>query len=70
LAAAWEEMLAALADYKKIHGDCNVPAIWKDNPKLGMWCGTQRRDYKSKRLSPDRAERLRQLGFRLISSVK
>jgi superfamily II DNA or RNA helicase len=68
LALAWEEMLSALADYKKIYGDCNVPVKWAGNPKLGMWCGTQRRDHKSKKLSPEREARLRHIGFRLIST--
>jgi superfamily II DNA or RNA helicase len=65
LAARWNEMFAALADYKNTHGNCNVPSAWKENPKLGMWCGTQRRDYKSQKLSIDRAEQLIQIGFRL-----
>ena len=63
LAAAWEEMFAALATYKQIHGDCNVPRTWHDNPALGIWCGNQRPNYKSNKLSPDRIVRLEQLGF-------
>jgi len=62
-AAAWEEMFAELVAYKKAHGDCNVPAIWKDNPSLGMWCYVQRRTYRVNKLSPDHIKRLEQLGF-------
>jgi len=63
LAAAWGEMFAELTDYKKAHGDCNVPAVWKDNPKLGMWCNTQRTLYRKNKLPPNRVARLEQLGF-------
>ena len=60
---AWEEMFAALSDYRQKHGDCNVPQRWKDNPDLGVWCATQRRVYKNNELSPERVERLEKLGF-------
>jgi len=59
----WEEMFAELVAYKKAHGDCNVPAVWKDNPSLGMWCYVQRRAYRINKLSPDHIKRLEQLGF-------
>lgn len=63
LAAAWEEMFAALCAYKLTHGDGNVPKRGKDNPQLGVWCGVQRRAYKTNKLSPDRVKRLEELGF-------
>ena len=63
LTAAWEQMFAELAAYKQTHGDCNVPNRCAGNPKLGSWCGTQRAEYRSKTLSPDRVTRLEQLGF-------
>ena len=59
----WGEMYAALSAYKQIHGDCHVPAGWKDNPKLGSWCANQRTRYKNRKLSADRVKRLEQLGF-------
>jgi hypothetical protein len=49
---AWEEMFASLADYKRIHGHCNVPDKWQDNPRLGIWCTKQRQTYKDVLLSP------------------
>ena len=64
LAVAWEEMFAALIDYKQTHGDCNVPNRWKGNPKLGRWCGTQAYNYKNGMLSPVRIKRLESLGFK------
>ena len=60
---AWEEMFAALVAYKQTHGDCDVPTKWKDNPKLGGWCQTQRTVYKNNKLSTDRVKRLERLGF-------
>jgi len=59
----WEEYFVALAAYNEAHGDCNVPAEWKDNPKLARWCNRQRKAYKEKRLSPDRIKRLEAIGF-------
>jgi hypothetical protein len=44
--AAWEDRLSELADYCKIKGHCNVPKIYSENPKLGQWAGTQRKQYK------------------------
>jgi hypothetical protein len=29
--------LSELADYRKIHGHCNVPAKYSENTKLGNW---------------------------------
>ena len=51
---------------KQVHGDCNVPAQWKDDPKLGSWCSTQRKAYKNNELSPDRIRRLKDLSFRFV----
>jgi hypothetical protein len=46
LAAAWEDCLSELADYRKIHGHCNVPDIYSENTKLGYWVGRQRTQYR------------------------
>ncbi len=61
--AAWEEMFAALVQYKKDHGDCNVPARWSENPKLGIWVGVQRRNKQANQLNPALVRRLEQIGF-------
>jgi hypothetical protein len=29
---AWEDRLSELADYRKFHGNCNVPRIYSENP--------------------------------------
>ncbi|NIN00078.1 MAG: hypothetical protein GTO24_19000, partial [candidate division Zixibacteria bacterium] len=63
IATAWEEMFSALLEYKKAHGDCNVPAKWSENPRLGRWVHKQRRDRKKSRLSTERIRRLDEVGF-------
>jgi len=63
LDSTWEEMFVTLAAYKQGQGDCNVPAEWKENPKLGQWCNVQRRTYRKNKLSAERIQRLEKLGF-------
>jgi hypothetical protein len=41
--AAWEAQLARLAAYKAVHGDCNVPQRWAEDPRLGIWVTDQQR---------------------------
>ena len=66
---AWNEMFAALSAYKHDHGNCNVPALWKENPSLGKWCSNQRTSYRIKRLTDDRIKRLRDIGFQFVVRV-
>ncbi len=61
--AEWDEMFAALSDYKAIHGDCNVPAAWPENERLGRWVATQRSDKKSRRIGEEHVARLKTLEF-------
>jgi hypothetical protein len=42
----WEERLRELADYRRIHGHCNVPRSNGENAKLANWVGTQRTEYR------------------------
>jgi hypothetical protein len=44
--AAWEDRLDELAEYCKIHGNCNVPKCYSKNSKLASWVASQRRQYK------------------------
>jgi hypothetical protein len=44
--SAWEVRLSELADYRRIHGHCNVPQRYSENTKLGSWVGTQRSQYR------------------------
>jgi hypothetical protein len=66
---AWEDRLSELADYRKIHGHCNIPGNNSENPKLGMWVTDQRRQYrlqldgKKSPLTTLRIQALESLGF-------
>jgi hypothetical protein len=44
--AAWKDHLSELADYRKIHGHCNVPRNYSENAKLAAWVAKQRKQYK------------------------
>ena len=53
----------ALENYKGERGHCNVPYSYKPNPKLGLWCGSQRYLKNKGTLSDERLERLLGIGF-------
>lgn len=61
--SVWEENFRALEQYKKVHGDCNVPAKWPENRALGTWIRVQRRTKFSGKISEERVKRLTALGF-------
>jgi hypothetical protein len=61
---SWDESYDALVEYKKQHGDCNVPARYKEDTALGKWINIQRGNrYCSKKLTPEKKGKLTQLGF-------
>jgi hypothetical protein len=68
----WGDHLSELADYRKIHGHCNVPQRYSENKKLGEWVATQRKLYKShfrgkaSRIIPFRIQALESLGFEWV----
>jgi hypothetical protein len=33
----WEKRYAELCEFKRIHGHCEVPQAYSDNPRLGKW---------------------------------
>jgi superfamily II DNA or RNA helicase len=59
----WEEGFFRLKEYKKLQGDCLVPAKYctSDGFQLGSWVGVQR--LKANKPSPDRIDRLNAIGF-------
>ena len=59
----WWTLFAELDEYKRDHGDCNVPFTFYPNPKLGRWVSNQRQLYKRKDLSDERIEALERIGF-------
>eukprot|EP00547_Thalassionema_nitzschioides_P016770 CAMPEP_0194235998 /NCGR_PEP_ID=MMETSP0158-20130606/3355_1 /TAXON_ID=33649 /ORGANISM="Thalassionema nitzschioides, Strain L26-B" /LENGTH=226 /DNA_ID=CAMNT_0038969631 /DNA_START=58 /DNA_END=738 /DNA_ORIENTATION=+ len=40
--AKWEQMFRDLLEYKKKHGDCDVPCKYPPNKALGLWVTRQR----------------------------
>jgi len=60
---SWSEMYAALAEYQRVHGDCNVPRDWPENPHLRTWIQMQRQVRKANRLEQGQVEQLDKLGF-------
>jgi hypothetical protein len=66
---AWEDLLSELADYRKIHGNCNVPQSYCENAKLSKWVATQRSNYrlqvkgKESQMILHRVQALESLGF-------
>jgi hypothetical protein len=66
---AWEDCLSELADYRKIHGHCNVPKRYSENTKLTRWVGTQRTQYrlhlegKTSSMTNFRIQALKDIGF-------
>ncbi len=60
----WEESLAALAEFRRVHGHTDIPADWREDRPLALWAQRQRNEYKKGRLSAERADRLDALQFR------
>jgi hypothetical protein len=64
----WQSQFEKLKEYKRIHGDCNVPRNWKENYSLGRWVYNQRTQYRRMKTTEsvdnlDRFQKLDQLGF-------
>ena len=38
----WEVRFQQLVEYKRVHGNCNVPCTYNANPQLGNWVNNQR----------------------------
>ena len=60
----WENMFFRLTEYKKIHGDCNVPFDWvQDAVPLGKWVKALRRNYQNRKLNHTQVKHLKEIGF-------
>jgi hypothetical protein len=59
----WNRMIAALVEYKALHGDCRVPLQYPGNPQLGRWVSRQRFLRKRGGLGQDRLHVLDELRF-------
>jgi hypothetical protein len=68
-AATYSTRLEQLRQYKVRHGDCLVPREWPENPQLGSWAASQRKQYrsllngKSSSLTKERRVELDSMGF-------
>ena len=74
--AEWDTKFNELVAYKDTHGgSCNVPRRYAENPQLGSWVSTQRKQYNKFQQDPStfsmstfsmtqgRIERLESIGF-------
>jgi superfamily II DNA or RNA helicase len=61
--SSWDVMFHQLIEYFKIHGDFNVPQVWRANSALGRWVASQRSAWRQKQLSSERQGRLEAVGF-------
>lgn len=70
----FEERIEELKAYKEIHGNCNVPRSFHENPSLGQWCSQMRSMYKANQkgeavkntyiINDYRIEQLETIGFK------
>jgi hypothetical protein len=71
----WDDRLSQLADYRKIHGHCNVPQRYSENTQLATWVKTQKENYrllqegKTSYMSASRIQALESLGFKWTASA-
>jgi hypothetical protein len=63
LESRWQEFYSQLVQYKEEFGNTLVPQQYEKNTSLGLWVGTQRREYKSRKLSQERILLLEKIGF-------
>lgn len=65
----WRTHFNSLVQYKNAKGDCNVPARYPANKKLGIWTMSQRQQYKkyqagkASSLTDERIRLLEEIGF-------
>jgi hypothetical protein len=64
----WQSQFGKLKEYRKIHGDCNVPRNWKEDHSLRNWVMRQRSRHKQMEtgesvMDKEQIEALEKLGF-------
>lgn len=59
----WQRAFAALVEFKKVHGHCNVPQKSGEHKRLGKWVNTQRTQHYRGKLRADRKQLLDSIGF-------
>jgi hypothetical protein len=67
----WDTRFEQLVQYKRLHGNCDVPSRYKLNPQLGGWVFEQRRCRNGKySLRKDRRAKLESIGFMFVQGKK
>jgi hypothetical protein len=59
----WSTRLVQLVEYKRVHGDCNVPCRYGPNVALGRWVAAQRLAKTKNFLIAEREAKLNSIGF-------
>ena len=62
-AVFWEEMFAALVEFRDRYGNCLVPETYEENNQLAWWVAAQRKACQTGQLESERVSRLSDLGF-------
>ena len=71
-AVGWDSRYEELVEYKRLHGNCNVPQGYKPNVPLGRWVMKQRVQYhklqrgQKSQMKEDRVQKLEALGFQWV----
>ena len=66
----WYEIFNELIEYCEIHGHCNVPQKYDENPRLGIWVNKQRMekkhmdDQKKSSMTQTKIDNLESIGFK------
>ena len=66
---SWNERYNELVEFKRVHGHCNVPSVYDENPALTQWVKRQRYQHTLKSskkhsvLTPARYDMLERIGF-------
>lgn len=60
---AWKSQFDELVAYNQAHGDCDVPAKWKQNERLANWVSMQRQLKKRDALPEPRVKLLEEISF-------
>ena len=60
----WYKIYWRLVNYKKVHVNCDVPLMWKEDPQLGSWVIKQRYWRKKGLLKNERIRKLDEVGMR------
>lgn len=67
--SSWSNWMSQLAEYRRKHGDCDVPLKYAANPALGAFVNRQRAEYrkmlakKPSSMTEERVNDLNRLGF-------